>query len=583
MKSPNPSNIDQWLFHYFEGDLSPEDETLLEGFLLEHPQFDQQFETWGAARMSAVNVVYNNQGALLKPWVTPVFLNRVAVFTAISINAVLASLIIFNNPTPTNELAMAANHGNGFEFSYARTSQTNNPVAITTDAGLNKSSSALFNRNTNAINPTPTNQFMLVNPTKNSVPYEELVVDGSSFPETNINAGFEIENHQAQEILSETHGIINPTAEPDQIEVKPTSEVAVILPESVSLEDKPAMNERTNERNENNASVSPDKKSDNDGRERNLFKRSNRFKGGDLLLSNSRDVEYLVPGMTRNQLNFAHVASDFSNTLYTNTYLQWPGQEGSLIANQIGYDFYLPEAKSGVGVQMIYDRYANGAINNFELSATYSPKLFLTKNIVLEPALRFRMGGTTVDRSQFSPGTWVEYDRANAFMYTYAQQNAQVNRSINQDLGVGFLLNTKWGFVGANADNLMGSRNHALYYGSSNYDNRTPLFFNAVLGTQYESVNKKLRWSGQMVYQNFGNLNKLWFGSRIKYNYLSLGASVSSAGEPMLSFGVMARNVSLLYSTDYSYSQLTANKHLSHQITMRITLKESRMRKLLLN
>ena len=52
MKSPNPSNIDQWLFHYFDGDLSANEEAMLESFLLDNPQFDTQFEAWGAARIN---------------------------------------------------------------------------------------------------------------------------------------------------------------------------------------------------------------------------------------------------------------------------------------------------------------------------------------------------------------------------------------------------------------------------------------------------------------------------------------------------------------------------------------------------
>jgi hypothetical protein len=249
----------------------------------------------------------------------------------------------------------------------------------------------------------------------------------------------------------------------------------------------------------------------------------------------------------------------------------------------MGLDVYLPTAKTGVGVQLNYDRYANGSINNFEFAATYTPKIFLTKTIILEPAMRFKMGGTSVDRNQFTPGSWVEYDRSNAFVYSHAQQNAQVNRSINQDFGLGVLLNTKLFFIGANADNLLGSKNQALHYGSIAYNKRMPVFFNAVVGTEYESRDKKMRWSGQVVYQNFGDLNKFWFGSRIKYNSISLGASVSSAGEPMLSAGWMSRGFSLLYSTDYAQSQITGNKHLSHQLSLRVTLKESRLRKLMLN
>jgi type IX secretion system PorP/SprF family membrane protein len=364
--------------------------------------------------------------------------------------------------------------------------------------------------------------------------------------------------------------------EPD---LSPEPEIEIIANNEPVQVNSPELNPASG----NSAANAGGGKSESEGRDKKPLIRSNRFKGGDLLLTNSRDVEYLIPGMTRNQVNFGHVASDFATSIYTNTYAQWPGQSGAVLSNQLGFDLYLPEAKSGIGVQLNYDRYGDGAINNFLFAATYSPKIFLTKNIVLEPALRFKMGGTGVDRTQLTPGSWIEFDRSNAFVYTNAQQNAQVNRSINQDFGLGLLLNTKWGFIGANADNLMGSKNQALHYGSANYENRAPVFFNAVLGTEYESRNKKLRWSGQLVYQNFGDLNKFWFGSRIKYNSLSLGASVSSVGEPMLSVGWMSRSFSLLYSTDYAYSQMSGNKHLSHQLSLRITLKESRLRKLMLN
>ncbi len=592
MKSPNPSNIDQWLFHYFEGDLSPADETLLEGFLLDHPEFDAQFEAWGAARMNPVNLEYVNQAALLKPWVTPTVLNYVTVFTAISINAVLAAFIIFNNTSSVSEWAMQANQLSAFEFAHGNASPLGSselnysnhdsfePSYASMDLGNNSGNVAF----SNPVYLGDTNANLTQNSNFNASMSQN--VNGAIDSEQTVTAYYNQENSaETEHQQAFTEIAVNPsrTSIETNVELASNTRTSNQNDDKSSIDDKPHTNDGADASNANNGNSGNNRNTDSEDRERKLLNRSNRFKGGDLLLTNSRDVEYLVPGMTRNQLNFGHVASDFSNTLYSNTYLQWPGQAGALMTNQLGYDFYLPEAKSGVGLQMIYDRYANGTINNFEFSATYSPKFFLTKNVVLEPAVRFRMGGTSVDRSQFAPGTWVEFDRSNTFMYTYTQQNAQVNRSIHQDLGLGFLLNTKWGFVGANADNLMGAKNHALHYGSSNYDNRNPIFFNAVIGTEYESVNKKLRWSGQMVYQNYGNLNKFWFGSRIKYNYLSLGASVSSAGEPMLSFGLMARNFSMLYSTDYSLSQLSARKHLSHQLTMRVTLKESRMRKLLLN
>jgi hypothetical protein len=588
MKSPNASNIDQWLFHYFEGDLSPNEESMLENFLLDNPQFDTQFEAWGAARITNVQLEYQDKGALLKPLVAPAMLSRLTFLTALGINAVLALFIIFGGNQTQVDYALEANHLTHLKHGRS-TFQANNDVRNVSVngqsnfisgeylSGSNRVETSIHNTdfsehgasiNQNQTDSDFSNQLFsneLNIPSvvySNDLPVEQQIElnNSSSTNSTTSNVALQIESTElsnAQELNSEEN-------------------ISVINNESLVSDNSLA--------NSNSSPSNPNPKSESEGRDKKHIVRSNRFKsGGELMLINSRDVEYMIPGFTRNQVNFAHVASDFSNSIYSNSYVQWPGQSNAMLSNQLGLDVYLPEAKSGIGIQLMYDRYAQGAINNVQFSATYSPKFFLTKNIVLEPAIRFRMGGTGVNRNQLAPGSWIELDRANAFVYSEAQQNAQVNRSINQDFGLGILLNTKWGFIGANADNLIGSKNHALYYGSDLFADRMPVFVNAMIGTEYESRNKKMRLSGQMVYQNFGDLNKFWFGSRVKYNSLSLGASVSSAGEPMFSLGWMSRQFSLLYSADYANSQMSGNKHLSHQLTMRITLKESRLRKLMLN
>jgi type IX secretion system PorP/SprF family membrane protein len=539
-----------------------------------------------------------NQGALLKPLVSPSVLNSLSVFTAVGINLVLAAFIIFGNTSYGVDPALEANQMKRELFSFEKSKRASIQLVNHLLTHVESNNSIL---DTDA-NPISTSSNYLL----------EAVASENLSQNSNVFAGRNALNQQNTllepavglafegNVMSDETTALHIEENSTSIQIDATPQIAIQSPEQLNnvepdLSPEPeieiiANNEpvqvnspELNPASGNSAANAGGGKSESEGRDKKPLIRSNRFKGGDLLLTNSRDVEYLIPGMTRNQVNFGHVASDFATSIYTNTYAQWPGQSGAVLSNQLGFDLYLPEAKSGIGVQLNYDRYGDGAINNFLFAATYSPKIFLTKNIVLEPALRFKMGGTGVDRTQLTPGSWIEFDRSNAFVYTNAQQNAQVNRSINQDFGLGLLLNTKWGFIGANADNLMGSKNQALHYGSANYENRAPVFFNAVLGTEYESRNKKLRWSGQLVYQNFGDLNKFWFGSRIKYNSLSLGASVSSVGEPMLSVGWMSRSFSLLYSTDYAYSQMSGNKHLSHQLSLRITLKESRLRKLMLN
>jgi hypothetical protein len=586
MKSPNTSNIDQWLFHYFEGDLSANEETMLENFLLENPQYDTQFEAWGAARMNRVDAEFVNRGTLLKPLVSPVLLNKVSVLTAVGINAVLALFIIWGNSNTANNVALEAsslqlfNLGSknisGFSSSSSKSefsSEVNrfesqvpssNSTNLSMTVGLNGFENV-------SANPNATGSFSIfsTNPELIQENYDDIASANNEFTSSSQIEPELLMNHEGK---TEVHGNIET--------------VGLANNDVAETNHSEYSSQNSSQQTSNAASGNSGSSSSNESRDKKSSSRSNRFKGtGDLLLTNSRDIEYLIPGMTRNQVNFGHVASDFSNSIYSNTYFQWPNQSNSLMSNQLGLDLYLPEAKSGVGLQLNYDRYANGAINNVEVLATYAPKFFLTKSksVVFEPAVRVRLGGTGVNRNLMTPGSLIEFDRSNAFFYTSDQASANVNRSINQDFGLGFLLNTKWGFVGANADNLIGTRNQALHYGSELFLDRMPIFFNAVVGTEYESRSKKFRMSGQMVYQNFGDLNKFWFGSRVKYNSLSLGASVSSAGEPMFSLGWVSRNVSMLYSTDYALSQMTGRKHLSHQLTMRVTLKESRLRKLMLN
>lgn len=625
MKSPNESNLDEWLFHYFEGDLSLEQESQLEEFLLDNPKFDNQFEAWGASRIQQESFSYPNKQALVKPLISIGLLHKVAVFSAIAINGVLAGFIMFGNREvkesyqmvrldeqhsydgfSTNELEYATKdiyavaNTSSLNETYRESNSKKNSSLSQTDfktkraqnnssnskLSISESSSAMarfiqqqplghslksqnrINKEVRTTNIQP-DESVAFNGANLAVPYENAqLTNNSSSKDESIQytgSAFDIfvQNKEENQNASSNH--------PLNINLNiPTDIASTVRTENdgkeTKVQDSKERDSKESAPREPKAPINP-----------------RRYKGGDLLLTNTRTQEYLIPGVNRNQINFGHVASDFSNTAYSNTYLQWPGKNSQLTLNQLGYDMFIPQIKSGLGVQMMYSAYGDGSIRDFETALTYSPKFFLSKNVVLEPAVRLRMGSTSINRSAMIPGTWIEMDRGNAFIYSQQQHEASVNRSIQQDLGLGLLLNTKWAFFGLNADHIFGDLNQALYFGSEQNLSRAPMFFNAVLGSEYESISKKMLLSGQLIYQNHGSMNKLWLGTRVKLNYISLGASVSSMGEPMFSAGFVSKSLSVLYSGDYSYSRMYNDKFLSHQLLLRITLKESRMKKLLLN
>ena len=53
MITPNYDNIDRWLFDYTEGNLSSEQESLLENYILNHPELEVDLDMWKMSNIKA--------------------------------------------------------------------------------------------------------------------------------------------------------------------------------------------------------------------------------------------------------------------------------------------------------------------------------------------------------------------------------------------------------------------------------------------------------------------------------------------------------------------------------------------------
>ena len=51
MISPNRENIDRWLFDYTEGNLSADQEYMLENYLLNNPDLEVDLDAWQEAKL----------------------------------------------------------------------------------------------------------------------------------------------------------------------------------------------------------------------------------------------------------------------------------------------------------------------------------------------------------------------------------------------------------------------------------------------------------------------------------------------------------------------------------------------------
>ena len=60
MITPNYDNIDRWLFDYTEGNLSSEQESLLENYILNHPELEVDLDMWKMSNIKASESFVND-------------------------------------------------------------------------------------------------------------------------------------------------------------------------------------------------------------------------------------------------------------------------------------------------------------------------------------------------------------------------------------------------------------------------------------------------------------------------------------------------------------------------------------------
>lgn len=67
MSTIDPKHIDEWLFNYFEGNLSPQESEALTRFLNANPALKADYDAWKASYVAEAAMVYPNAVELLQP------------------------------------------------------------------------------------------------------------------------------------------------------------------------------------------------------------------------------------------------------------------------------------------------------------------------------------------------------------------------------------------------------------------------------------------------------------------------------------------------------------------------------------
>jgi hypothetical protein len=573
MSGPSFENIDRWLFEYVEGNLTPEQEKQLEAFLLDHPEFDMDLDSWQMAKVEPLSYEFPNQETLYRKEkkrrrIVPYIFGIATMTTAVAYSIFL--LIDSNekeNPIKAEVLAKTVKNEikPSVEKVVNGSSQKSNVVSDTNR--LNHSMS---------IYSQPIRTLSTIKSESNFYVDEAINSRIKSYNKSND----EIESISSAEFTEKTslnseNGITKNIS--DKLVVIDTTILSVDSSIGESLAKEIADNAYSD--------IQSKKVEQKKGTEskithssfsfKKIIRNLNKLIGDEVGLKNTRDHQIHVPGISQLDANFSS-AGDISSTRFrTLSRAQWLEKENQSFTNQISLDWFSKSIKSGFGLQGNYKLYGNGVIQNWNVGFIYSPKILLSKTLIIEPGIRYKMGSKILTGNLVNNINKVEIERDNTLDF-YADGSIPIGT--NQwfrDLGTSLLIHSKWFYIGAQVDNLLRHQDN-IYSNSISNPRRTGMHYSINFGTEYVSKSGESSFSPYGFYEKFENREEAWGGFNFQYNAWSFGGALSNKSNFALSTGLRFSTFALTYQFDQTYSSLLGATASSHQLSIMFNTKVSR-------
>jgi type IX secretion system PorP/SprF family membrane protein len=572
MSNPSFSNIDRWLFELMEGNLTPEQEAQLEAFLLMHPELDVDRDSWEMAKVDSNTIVdFPDKQKLSKR--RPIGLYMSLSFASM---AGLIAIGLYSMLGDFTQFSIQANllSKNGLNDSTLKQTEFNKL----------QESNDLASKNDESTMNSEEGTIAQAQAMHSEMP---LTYSGFSTTETGVldvpNLGLAFQSKGLDEVdemtsifeSSSTHeSPLNDSPKRTALKTQKAVPLYIAKKETgISRNTYNYINQKRFGASEYHLSLS--------ARVGIIGRRVQRMMDNPVALKNLNDPYYHVPGMQSNDINFAAVGSLLATRVQTVSRAQWLGKSNQQLMNQISVDGYSYAMRGGVGFQLNHNYYGNGSIENYHASFTYSPKFSISRQIVLEPAVRFKMGSKMLGNA-IQTGSMVEFDRMNAQQFYSAGQQPIGRMLWYRDLGLGLMVNTKWFYASVQQDNIL--RHYDNIYSQDFSDpRRAPKHLVASIGADFQSAKEKIMISPYLVYQKEDQLSEAWAGFNLKFYWLTVGGALSSNLEPAASVGLKFKHFMLQYNADLTNSQIYNSKNLSHQLTLRFLSKPSRVGQRLLN
>ena len=543
MNSPTPENIDHWLFDWTEGNLSPEQEEKLRLFLLLNPEYDLDADAWHQTKVQYPEVSESQVASF--EFANRVLINkeekkrRVPIFWWIGATSlvlgIFASSIWLNTKKPTQ---------------IAHVKPLNLQQTVSPKETTNHSSK--ISDNTHKV-------------TSFNSEFSKPGYIGANLNQNQYNL---FSNVSLDNAVIENPSISSPN---------PLEKTAAELPMlKISFQRYPLSYNQS-------SSLAGEVEVSNKDRSSKISNRLRLSKSSALLkyahkdgISNTlKDRVFCLSEKTPFDLNDGFVGNRSQTRIQSSTFFRDLNGSNEKISQQISFDAYIRNIKSGIGVVANFAQFGKGAISDWNIRLIYSPKIALSRYISFEPSIAYTMGQKQLDFSKvnnFSNFTY-QSDLIQQFKY---DPSLPIGKSLfYRDLSAGAILNLGPIYAGGKVDNLLQHQDniHTNDFDTIDRANRTTTL---LLGTDFSANNGKIVFSPMVAYRDNGPIQQTELGATLQLNRWVLGANTSTQKAIGGLVGYQGENMALFLQSSKSESILTHQPVYLHQITVRINSNISR-------
>lgn len=529
MITPNYENIDRWLFDYIEGNLSSEQESLLENYILNHPELEVDLDMWKMSNIKASESFVNDIYLQKKTE------NR-KVYALVNTIGLIIILLI------GRQIHIEKQDFSSTNIAQAEVQQNNEISIISKEANESK------------VNISQEVHNIVRDPLLET---SNLIADISLRPmETNSLIRNEI-------ILGNANTVYKQELLIEKLELNLDTQLSGIKTNNTIEGDDTEFAEKTNTK-------SIDSKSFNLlDNTKALINKIDRALSKNIALSNYRDHHYLIPHTSSIDANLSTIGSVSQSRIQSISRVRWMDSDQSKLTQQITFDTYARGIRSGIGGQVNYDYYSDGSIKDWNGALLISPKIALSRNILLEPVVKLKVGNKLLDRDKIENNSLAIFNPDSPQLFSYDSTLSVGRKLWYRDLDIGFTINTNIFYIGVQASNVL---NHSenIYQNTESTNYRTPTVLSVCAGTQYVSRNEKLSFHPYFYLRSVNKYNQYFGGFSLDLDKVYIGAAADFDKNYTGSIGLSLDRFALILQSTRSFIPSLNQQLYTHQLTIRI-------------